>query len=305
MAIEGVDYSSTLNADWAGLAAALKGAGKAFAVRYVVGDKSPTGRGITAAETAALTAAGIDIAAVYEGTANRMQAGLAAGQADAQSAQANLVAAGLPATMPIYFASDWDALPSEQAVIDAYLKGAASVIGSARVGLYGGYWPVSRAMINKSAAWFWQTTAWSGGNIANGLHLYQYAYNQWIGGVNCDSTQALQPVYGQASKFQGGTPVPTTPAPAPKPVVTYPAGMDHGIAARAFGSFKASNGVLVQYSEGDELSALWLASGSYGRILDVGVYNDSPGIVRLTWQFSDGNLYHRPNANEPIQLVKP
>lgn len=37
------------------------------------------------------------------------------------------------------------AQPAQQAAINAYLDGAASVLGRARVGLYGGYGPVSGA----------------------------------------------------------------------------------------------------------------------------------------------------------------
>jgi hypothetical protein len=152
-----------------------------------------------------------------------MRLGGAAGQADAANAQANLVAAGLPPTMPVYFACDYDATPGDQGAIDAYLRGAATVLGAGRVGIYGGYWIVSRCAENQSAKWFWQTTAWSGGNIFPGNHLYQHGYNLFIAGTNVDATRALQDNYGQASKFRGGK-----PAPQPKPVVAYPEGLDAG-----------------------------------------------------------------------------
>jgi hypothetical protein len=172
------------------------------------------------------------------------------------------------------------------------------VLGAGRVGIYGGYWIVSRCAENQSAKWFWQTTAWSGGNIFPGNHLYQHDYNIFIAGTNVDATRALQDNYGQASKFRGGK-----PAPQPKPVVAYPEGMDAGVARKAFGSFKASNGVTVSYSEGDELSALWLASGSYGRITDVLIAKDSPTITRIYWYFSDGHCFWRPNDAAPIRLM--
>lgn len=296
-----VDYSATANADWSGLAQALRAAGKVGVVRYVVGDYSPGGRGITLAEQQELTAGGIDIAAVWEGPANGMQDGYPAGVAAAKDAQKNLVAAGLPPTMPVYFACDFDAAPGDQATIDAYLRGAATVLGANRVGIYGGFYVVQRCAQNKTAQWFWQTSAWSGGQWFAGNHLEQYDYNVFINGTNCDATRAKQENYGQASKFRGGNPVPTPKPPA----IVYPAGLDKGLCQRLFGSFKASNGITVAYSEGDELAALWLASGSYGRIVDVAIYNDSPTAVRIYWVFSDGRVYWRANANEPIKPLTP
>lgn len=199
--IEGVDFSATANNDWGALAAALKANGKRFAGRYAVNDKSPNGRGITAEEYQALTSAGVDVFLYWQTTTNWMLDGYAAGAQGAVNAQNNITAEGMPATMPVYFACDFDAIPAQQAVIDDCLRGAASVLGIERVGLYAGYWPLTRAMANKSATWFCQTTAWSGGQIASGVHLYQYDYNQYIAGTNCDWVRAYKDNYGQASKF--------------------------------------------------------------------------------------------------------
>lgn len=318
MSLELVDFSSTASADWAGLAAAIKGAGKVGVLRYCVGDKAPSGRGITAAEYAAYKAAGLEVALFYEGSASWMLGGYNAGVSAAQNAQANIVSAGMPPTQPVIFAHDTDPDPSQWAAIDACLNGAASVIGWPRVGAYGGWLLIDYLAGGGTVKLLCQTSAWEYGR---GVHpaatLYQYQYNQYFAGTNCDLVRVMKEPYGQASLYVKGNPVPTTPAPAPAPKptpkptpapapsVVYPEGLDKGIAARCFGSVKASNGVTVSYSEGDELSALWLASGSYGRLIDVGVFNDSPTITRLTWLFSDGRLYHRPNANEPITLVKP
>ena len=45
----------------------------------------------------------------------------------------------MPAGRPIYFSCDFDAQPSQQAAINAYMDGVASVIGRSRTGAYGGY----------------------------------------------------------------------------------------------------------------------------------------------------------------------
>lgn len=305
MSVEGIDFSR------GGIpsVATLKANGKSFVVRYAVDDASPSGRGITAAEYAAYRAGGIDVALYWEGQAQWMLGGYAAGVSAAQNAQANIVAAGLPASIPVMFAHDIDPDPSQWAAIDACLNGAASIIGWPRIGVYGGWLLIDYMASGGTVKHLAQTVAWEYGR---GVHpaatLYQYSTSgNFFDGVDSDLVRALLPNFGQASLYAKGTPVPTTPAPAPapKPSVVYPTGLDAAICARAFGAVTASNGVKVNYSEGDELSALWLASGSYGRIVDIGVYNDAPNIVRLTWQFSDGQLYHRPNANEPITLVKP
>ena len=213
MVREGVDFSATGSANWAALAQALKANGKTFAGRYAVNDKSPNGRGITAEEYQALRAAGLDVFLYWQTTTNWMLDGETAGISGAINAQNNITAAGIPADTPVYFACDFDAEPSHQDDIDACLRGAAKVLGFERVGLYGGRWPIVRAMANKSARWFCQTSAWSGGVIVPGIHLYQYEYNQWYGGTNCDDVRAYQEDFGQARE---------TPVVPEKPKPTVP-----------------------------------------------------------------------------------
>jgi hypothetical protein len=195
--IEGVDYSSGAPGS-----AALLAAGKHFVVRYLARDW----RGITPQERAELESGGIDIAVVYESTEQRPLDGREAGASDARFAQDVLVGVGLPPEMPIYFAADWDFSEDQQLAIDDYLRGCADSIGSDRVGIYGGYHVIGRCHANGTARWFWQTSAWSGGLLQPWAHLYQYAYNVWINGTNCDACQALQDTYGQASTFQPGQP---------------------------------------------------------------------------------------------------
>jgi len=106
----------------------------------------------------------------------------------------------------------------------------------------------------------------------------------------------------------GVTPVPTptptpVPKPTPKPKVTYPAGMDAGIAAELFGAVGT-----WKYAEGGTLSNLWLdygkANGVWPRLVDVKVAVDSPTISRTYWQFSSGVTWWRPNASAPLVELK-
>lgn len=214
--LEGVDYS------WARPGgAALKAAGKHFAVRYIPYPGS-AGKGLDVSELHDLTSEGIETPMVYESYANRALEGAAAGKADAQTAQGTLAPLGLPTGMPIYFAVDFDATEAQQTAIDDYLKGAASVLGADRVGVYAGYWIVKRCHDNGSAKWFWQTYAWSGGQQHPANHLYQYENGQNINGA-VDLVRALQDNYGQPSQFGGAKPVDPAPAPVESgtPAATY------------------------------------------------------------------------------------
>lgn len=304
--LEGVDFSATANADWAGLADALVAGGKHFVWGYAVDDVEPAGRGFTAAGYQTFRSKGLDMGFYYERDSGWMLRGYNEGVSAAQDAQANIVKVGAPPIVPVHFAHDIDPDPAHWAAIDACLNGAASVIGWERVGVYGGWLLIDYMAHGGTVKHLAQTSAWAYGR---GLHpaatLYQYAYNAMFAGTNCDLVQALSPNYGQASLYEKGAPVPMpAPVPAPAPKVTYPEGMDAGVAKQMFGSFRASNGVLVQYSETDELAQLWLASGVYGRLVDVMVCVDSPTITRLYWHFSDGRIAWRPNDHEPIRWMK-
>lgn len=228
MATEGVDYS------WARPGGqALKNAGKHFAVRYLYQD-GQGGKGLDPSELADLTANGIEVPVVYESTAARALDGREAGKYDARVAQDALQAVGLPTGMPIYFAVDFDSTEGQQGPIDEYLRGCADIIGVGRVGIYGGYYPVMRSKNNGTAKWFWQTYAWSGGQVLDGIHLYQYRNGQNLNGA-VDFCQAFQDNYGQPSKSGGAQPVaptPSNPAPAPGTYTVVRGDTLSGIAGR-------------------------------------------------------------------------
>jgi hypothetical protein len=182
--------------------AALKAADAAFVCRYLAADET---KALTKAEAVALAAEGIWSVVVWESTATRMLGGKTAGVADAKTASAQAVAAGQPSSRPIYFAADWDATEAQQVSINAYLDGAASVLGRDRVGIYGGYYPVKRALDAGKAKWAWQTIAWSGGLWDARANIRQGA-QKTIGGVSCDINTSMTSDYGQW--MPGKTPTP-------------------------------------------------------------------------------------------------
>jgi hypothetical protein len=232
-AIPGVDYAWSHPGG-----AALKAAGKQFACRYLSPDSS---KNLTRAEAADLAAHGIWAVVVWEGTAARAKAGKAAGVADAKTAAVQATTAGMPPSRPIYFAVDFDATSGDQTYINAYLDGAASVIGLARVGIYGGYYPVKRALDGGHATWAWQTTAWSGGQWDSRAVIRQGA-QKTINGVSCDLNTATADDYGQ-----------WMPGKTPEADVALTAAEISKIADAVFAKFAAGGGVL----ESSDLDRVW------------------------------------------------
>lgn len=183
----GVDYA------WARPGgAAVKAHGYHFAARYLSHDN--TGKTIHGPEVADLHRHGIGIVLVWEDSANAALGGHGRGVSDGRAALAQAQALGSPGNLPIYFAVDFEASAGEQGAIDNYLRGAASVLGAGRIGVYGSYYVVKRCFQNHTAAWGWQTLAWSGGHVLPAAHLYQNGAQDFGGGADVD--EARHPSYG-------------------------------------------------------------------------------------------------------------
>ena len=215
MTIKGVDYS------WdKPQVSALKAAGIKFACRYLSPDPS---KNLTRAEAAALLGAGISIVVVWESTAGRIRDGYSAGLQDATAAIGQARSCGLTDPIVIYFACDYDSTASDQPAINAYLDGAAQVLGRDFTGLYGGYWAISRARAAGKAVWYWGTYAWSGNMWATCgwlPHIMQAIGTTSFGGVDTDIDTAYTADYGQ-------WPRPSAPKPPEPPVsATGPANWD-------------------------------------------------------------------------------
>ncbi|WP_019631299.1 DUF1906 domain-containing protein [Actinomadura atramentaria] len=190
MSVFGVDYA------WGRPGVkALKDAKVEFVCRYLSPDTS--GKTLTKAEAEQLSDAGFWLVVVWESTASRALQGRDAGAADAKEAERQAADCGMPKDRPIYFAVDFDAGAGQQKKINAYLDGAASVIGRDRVGIYAGYGPVKRAFDAGKIAYGWQTYAWSGGRWDGRAQLQQYSNDHTINGVGLDYDRAAKSDYGQ------------------------------------------------------------------------------------------------------------
>jgi hypothetical protein len=187
--------------------AALAANGMQFAVRYVTdGGPGFSTKLLTAPEASDLQANAVAVVSNWEYGASQAANGYAQGVQDATTALQLATAAGMPAGRPIYFSVDYDE-PGDQATIDAvnsYFSGANSVIGVSATGIYGGFWPVMRALNAGVVSWAWQTTAWSWTGVYTEtpmldprINLYQEPAAVNINGVSCDVDYAFTDDYGQ------------------------------------------------------------------------------------------------------------
>jgi Rv2525c-like, glycoside hydrolase-like domain len=177
---------------------AISAAGYRFTCRYLSsGGSGLPGKLLTADEYADLQSHGVAVVCNWETTADRMKGGYRAGVSDARQADAQIQVIGHPSHRPIMFSADWDVSLAEQSQVDDYLRGAASVIGIDRVGVYGSYYVCKRCLDNHTATWAWQAMAWSGGQVEPRAHIVQRIATVTVGGIQCDVNEAMRVDFGQ------------------------------------------------------------------------------------------------------------
>jgi hypothetical protein len=187
----------------------MQAAGVTFVCRYLA--YLPNSKVINSAEFGNLTAAGLGVVLVWEQSGRDANRGYAGGQADAAEADRQARALGAAGAV-IYFAPcDYDAPEADQPKINAYLDGAASVVGRARTGFYGGLHPLRRALDAGKATWGWQTYAWSGGEWDSRAHIQQYHNGARMGPAEVDYDRSMAADFGQWPR-PDAPPVPPPPA---------------------------------------------------------------------------------------------
>jgi hypothetical protein len=183
--------------------AEIKAAGLAGVIRYVSSGRPQVSA--TRAEVDGIRAAGLAFCAVWERDPSRALLGRAAGLLDGADAYAYCAGLGATITDPVYFAVDFDATPAQMPAVAAYVEGAASVLGWNRVGVYGGLPVLAYLRDRTPLALFWQTIAWSGGQVAPYANLLQYVIEDRLNGKAVDLDRSLTVNYGQ-----WGVPMPIT-----------------------------------------------------------------------------------------------
>lgn len=187
---QGVDYAWSRPSP-----TGLYAAGKRFACRYASFDT--TGKNLTVQEAIDLSRAGLSIVANWEHSATDQLGGYDRGRAHAVAAHQMFTDRGMPPDRPIYFSTDFNATAEQLETCRAYLNGAASILGRARVGVYGGYRTIDHMAISGAAQWFWQTYAWSAGRWHAAADIRQYQNGVTVAGATVDLDQAMVPDYGQ------------------------------------------------------------------------------------------------------------
>ncbi len=180
--------------------AAIAAAGYIGAVRYLAtDDPANAGKILRQPELAALHAAGLAVAVVWETTANRAGEGYAPGAGDAQAADRMADTLGWPADRPIYYAVDFQASPGQ---VDAYFQGVASA-ARRPWGVYGHY-GIIEAYAGRTR-YLWQCAAWSGQGAGTGgsidgrrlsAHAVLYQRVGYVLGDTCDANDVLAPDWG-------------------------------------------------------------------------------------------------------------
>lgn len=175
--------------------AAVAAAGYSGVIRYLRKEGTSVVKPITPAEFADMQAHLRDVALIYQHVQQaRPQAGRPAGVHDAQWAHARALELGGGEPRAIYFAVDFDAVPS---TVADYFAGCGDQLGVDQVGVYGSYRVAQYLLDQGLVRWAWQCTAWSHGAVEPRAHLYQRLGTVTVGGVACDVNDVLAPDYGQ------------------------------------------------------------------------------------------------------------
>lgn len=185
--MQAVDYS-TARPDPAELAQRFAGV-----LRYLA--PLPNRKVADRAEIDALHAAGLSVGFVWETGASRAGQGYSAGVQDAQQANGLADNLGIPDTVTIYFAVDFDANPD---AIVGYFQGVGS-INRRPVGGYGSYTVIERLLDDGLIGHAWQTVAWSRGKRSARAHLFQRADATANPPPGTDVNEILQDDWGQWS----------------------------------------------------------------------------------------------------------
>lgn len=217
---KGVDYS------WGRPSmSGLRAAGVTFACRYLSYDTS--GKNLSRSEANALQGAGIGIVTNWEWGAADALGGASVGHRHATDAANMLSSVGAPSNAVIYFSVDFDVQPTDLHAVAAYADACVGVLGSNRVGIYGGYYLCQALNARGTCRYYWQTSAWSGGRWSVAAAIRQVQYGVYIGGGQVDIDESVvadigmwgqQP--GQAS-FGVVTAGPWDPTPAILDVAKY------------------------------------------------------------------------------------
>lgn len=112
------------------------------------------------------------------------------GSADAKMASAFASSIGQKEGSAIYFAVDFDAQAWDMKGILNYFAGIREELDKIyKAGVYGSYDVLKMLHSNNAADYYWQTGAWSRGNVASFIDILQFNFNQPLLGIQVDYNQ--------------------------------------------------------------------------------------------------------------------
>jgi LysM repeat protein len=232
--VNGFDCATKLTAI---SAKALKEAGFDFVARYL-GNSWKT---FDLEEAKAIQSASLKLISIYETSPTSVfYFTKSQGISDAKAAYDYAKVVGQPIGTAIYFTVDYDAQDAHMGAILAYLDGLKETLKEYKIGLYGSY-SVMNAVKGK-VDYYWQTYAWSHGQIADFIHMHQYENGVTIAGVQLDRNDV--------KKDPGAWPLNITvpKKEAPKPVGTKDDAYMHiVVSGEILSGIAAKYGVTVDY----------------------------------------------------------
>jgi LysM repeat protein len=147
-------------------------------------------KGLTSGEVIAIKSSGLNLISIFEsGATQNSYFTNSQGVSDANQAYQLAKSLGQPEGTAIYFTVDFDAQVKDFAAILNYFQGLRNTLTSYKIGVYGKFEVIQLLQSKGLADYFWQTYAWSSGQHAKGLNLFQYKndINQY--GLNLDLDQ--------------------------------------------------------------------------------------------------------------------
>jgi Putative peptidoglycan-binding domain-containing protein len=182
-----IDCATKLTGDTAGR---LKRAGVEAVGRYLGPEHS--WKAMSRKESRAILAAGLGIFSIWETNPVR-NAYFTETQAEQDAASAARYAAemGQPSGTPIYFTVDYDAGEKDMSTILRYFRRIRGIRYG--IGAYGSFRVIEALARAQAADFFYQTYAWSGGQLSGHAHIYQYKNDRTLEGIRVDDDRILKP----------------------------------------------------------------------------------------------------------------
>lgn len=200
---EAIDCSAPLIS---GTATAMKNTGIAAIGRYLGKRSMNWWKAISPEEVRTIHDAGLSLFLIWESAPTRASYfSYGKGVSDAKLAVDEAIFLGAPNTTAIYFTVDYDAQAGDMSTIVEYFRGVRDgVAGKYLVGAYGSYGVMMALQGSANPPdKYYQTYAWSGGQIFTGSHIYQYQNDTTVEGVAVDRDQ-IQSMAGTWPELGGG-----------------------------------------------------------------------------------------------------